>query len=235
MNKSPVTKTSVNGIEILSCIGSEQKPKELYSLNYERSEIPQELIDQCEKISQESEETYFIFDSTNTNTINYKFAFSKEEKRDVLLDEIIGDNNKYHIGSEKYFTELPSRFAYYDTETKLCDRYQRHNFVVNFLKKLGFICESSFGPELEQSFVYNLDYEDSTFKVIIRLRPNLFLNIHISHVNNKNRSGEASNCYDGFFNKSKILKILEKNCPIIYKSILRDFKLEEILNQENLK
>lgn len=55
------------------------------------------------------------------------------------------------------FINLPSRFSYYDTETKLVGRYKRYQFVVDFFKKLGFKpSESNFGPEFEQSFIFEM-------------------------------------------------------------------------------
>lgn len=204
--------------------------QELKDFNYERSEIPLELINQCEKLFEETGEIHFIFDTEITNFIKIKEEPNKEEKRDISISQIFGD--KYHIGTEEVFSQtLPSRFSYYDTETKLCDRYQRYKSVTNFLEKIGFTKdENSLGPEFEQSFIFILTEENYNYKSIIRLKPNLFIDLHLCFADNEGK-GEIGIFYKGFFNKTKIIKSLEKNCPLIYKSILRDYKLNEVLGK----
>ena len=184
-----------------------------FCINYERSEIPQELIDECERLQEEDvDSTYFIFDSSITTNLLSRHS-SKEDKRELVLTELLSDE-KYHIGNEYNFNELPSRFSYYDTETKLTDRYKRYNYVISFIKKIGFVpSESNFGPEFEQSYILVI----GGCKFIIRLRPNLFLDIVI----------DGGKPYSGFFKKSAILNTLGRYCDIT--GIIRDIKLDQIL------
>jgi len=202
--------------------------KDISDLTYERSEIPQYLIDECNKLSQIEDKTYFIFDKSVSSSIKLKYNPNKETIRDIKIDEILEDTGKYHIDDESGFLDLPSRFSYYDTETKLTDRYIRYNFVLDFINKLGFIpSEFNLGPEYEQSYTLEINYTLNTnlavgeyvHKYILRLRPNLFISI----------ISDNSFVYDTFFNKNKIINVLNETCPIEFKSVIRDIKIEEIM------
>ena len=124
---------------------------------------------------------------------------------------------------------MPSRFSFYDTETKLTCKYQRHKFVIDYFNKLGFKPGlSNFGSEYEQSFILSI-YDDETggilYKCILRIQPNLFINLIAEYgdfIENK------KTVYKGFFSKTKILEMLNGTCPDIYKMIIRDVKLEDI-------
>ena len=211
-----------NGIQVVDDVEVKSTSMEL---TYERSEVPQELIDECNKLSEETGETQFIFDSNMSNKIANHYN-SKEEKREATIDLILSDS-AFHIGSETHFKELPSRFAYYDSEIRLTDRYKRYDYVVEFLKNLTF--EPSFsnvGREYEQSYILELNENGNFYKFIIRISPNLFIKIIFF-----NEEGQKIP-YEGFFNKSKILKSLQENCPNSYKEIIRNKKLEDILNKK---
>ena len=146
---------------------------------YENTNIDQSLIDKCEELSKKTGEIYFIFDVKTSNFIK-SIGSSREDKRDLIISSII-DDNEYHIGTENDFGEIPSRFSYYDSETKLEGRYERYNYVLNFISCLGIEPNIfNYGPEFEQSF-FHIKYIDSKFskKVIIRLQPNMFIKIII--------------------------------------------------------
>lgn len=187
-------------------------------LTYERSEIPKFLIDECNRLSEETGEIQFIFDNDMSHKLSNKYS-SIDDNRESKIDLILSDCN-YHIGSETHFKELPSRFAYYDTEIRLSGRYDRYKYVVDFLTKLTFTPGiSNLGPEFEQSYVLSVYEDDEHYKFIVRLKPNLFIDI-ISH----------SNCggskYSGYFKKSVILETILSNCPNAYKSIIRNEKID---------
>lgn len=193
-------------------------------LTYERTEVPQELIDECDRLAKETGETQFIFDSNMSNKISNYYS-EKDLKRETTIDILLGDI--FHIGSETHFKELPSRFAYYDSEIRLTDRYKRYDYVVEFLNSLTF--EPSFsnvGKEYEQSYTLDLIEDNKRHKFIIRVSPNLFIRIIFF--------GEEGQKipYEGFFNKLEIIKSLQYNCPNSYKEILRNKKLEGILNKK---
>jgi len=213
-----------NGIQVVDDVEVKSTSMEL---TYERSEVPQELIDECNKLSEETGETQFIFDSNMSNKIANHYN-SKEEKREATIDLILSDS-AFHIGSETHFKELPSRFAYYDSEIRLTDRYKRYDYVVSFLKELTF--EPSFsnvGREYEQSYILELYEDGKYYKYIIRVTPNLFIRIIFF-----NEDGQKIS-YEGFFNRSKILKSLQDYCPNSFKEIVREKKLEDILNKKEV-
>lgn len=209
----------------ISIINEDENPdghvEEIY-IESVSSEVPQLLIDECERLSQDGI-TRFIFDRYLTNTARKRISQSKEESRDISLDE-------YYISDEDEFNLMPSRFSFYDTETKLTCKYQRNKFVVDYFKKLGFQSGySNFGSEFEQSFILSV-YDDETggilYKCILRIQPNLFVTLLAEHgdfIENK------KTVYKGFFSKTKVLEMLNETCPDIYKSIIRDVKLEDIL------
>lgn len=203
--------------------GYQSKSREVQDFSYEKEEVPQYMIDECEKRSIETEEVCFIFDNSISNLIKNRYLNDKVEKREILLDQVLGEGDieKYHIGSELYFKEMPSRFSYYDTETKETDRYIKYKIVVEFLSRLGFTpnVEFNFGPEYDQSYLLKIN--DKSF--IARVKPNLFLTIQEGFTD----EGSPNNIFDGFFNRSKIIDGFNKY-PDIF-SIIRDIKLEQIL------
>jgi hypothetical protein len=143
--------------------------------------------------------------------------------REIVIDEILGEN-VFYIGDETEFKELPSRFAYYDTEIKLTNRYKRYEFVTNYIKSIGFKpSQFNLGQEYEQSFLI----EDRNFKLVIRLRPNLFMTFLTQTVDDDH----LINRYDGFFSKEKIMEVLQNTHPDL-KEVIRDIKLKQILNYE---
>lgn len=213
----------------ISVIDEDVKPdghvEEIY-IEYTSSEVPQSLIDECERLSKDGM-TRFIFDKYLTNTARKRISQSKEETRDITIDEVLSDD--YYISDENEFNLMPSRFPYYDTETKMTCRWSKHKMVIDWFKKLGFIPGlSNVGPEFEQSFTLSV-YDDETggilYKCILRIQPNLFINLIAEYgdfIENK------KTVYKGFFNRLKVLEMLNNTCPDIYKMIIRDVKLEDI-------
>lgn len=204
-----------------------EQNRETYFI-YENEEIPQELIDRCEDVSKITGETSFIFDGKITTKIVTNFR-DRDEKLKFLLGEIDSELEKYedtyHIGDENFFNDLPSRFSYYDTETKLTCRYKKVDLVIDYLDKLGFTkSQFNYGAEYEQSFYIEICDEDNKFieKFIIRLQPNLF--IKVIHCDTDNTS-----IYNGFFNKEKITNAISKVSVVGYECIMRNSKLEKLL------
>jgi hypothetical protein len=192
----------------------------------EKSEIPQELIDECEDLSLKHQKTYFILDNKVSSMIKkVRLRSDVSEKRNIIIDEIL-DENLFYICSEDDFKELPSRFAYYDTEIKLTNRYKRYEYVVNYIKSIGFEpSQFNIGQEYEQSFIIEIP---SKCKLVIRLRPNLFMSFSTQTINDEYLSIK----YDGFFNKEKIMSVLQNTHPDM-KPYIRETKLNQILNYEN--
>lgn len=213
----------------ISVIDEDEKPDgftEELNIESVKSEVPQILIDECERLSKDGK-TRFIFDKHLTNTARRRLSYSKQEDRDIDLDEILLDD--YYISDEVEFELIPSRFPYYDTETKVTCRWTKHKLAKDWFEKLGFKPgPSNAGPEMEQSFTLSV-YDDETvgilYKCILRIQPNLFVTLLAEYgdfIENK------KTVYKGFFKKKEILRLLSETCPDIYKAIVREVKLEEI-------
>jgi len=214
----------------IQIINEDEKPDGfIEELNVEsvQSEVPQSLIDECERLCKDGK-TRFIFDKHLTNVARKRISHSKKETRDINLDEILLD--EYYISDESEFNLMPSRFPYYDTETKVTCRWTKHKVVTEWFEKLGFKPGlSNVGPEMEQSFTLSV-YDDETggilYKCILRIQPNLFVNLIAEH---GDFIENIKTMYKGFFKKSEILRLLNETSPSIYKMIVREVKLEEIL------
>jgi hypothetical protein len=193
------------------------------TFTYERSDIPQSLIDECNKLGEMSDKIFFIFDKKIKNIVNRNNT-SIEVLRDQKLDEILDDQIKYYIADENEFNSMPSRFAYYDSEIRLSGRYDRYNHVLNFFKILNFEPGfGNFGPELEQAFFYIVNYKDVSYKIILRIQPNLFIYLKKVDESGKERT------YNGFFGKSRIYDFLKSAMgDSEFKALVRDSKLEQL-------
>ena len=194
------------------------------TFTYERSGIPQSLIDECNQLSEDGN-IHFIFDKKIKNIVNRNNT-PIEVLRDNRLDEILDDECKYYIADENEFNSMPSRFAYYDSEIKLSGRYDRYNHVLDFFKILNFEPGfGNFGPELEQAFFYIVNYEGVSYKIILRIQPNLF--IHLKKVDENGRE----KTYNGFFCKSRIYDFLKSAMgDSEFKALVRDSKLKQLFN-----
>lgn len=204
-------------IEVIST--DEMEKLGTFDMTYEKSEIPMGLIDECNKLDQEKGSTHFIFDSIISNRIKSINA-SKEDKRDISISEILSE--RYHIDNGELFKEMPSRISYYDSETRIVDKYKRYDSVIDFIKSIGFIqSEYNLGREYEQSYTLEIFKNDEVVQYyILRVRPNLFINI--KDIND--------NSSDFFFNRGKIISYIEDTSGGVWKSELRNFKLNIILN-----
>ncbi len=182
---------------------------------YIKKDIDNELIEECEILSKNNNQTYFIFDINISNRIESNNNLSVERLRNEKLSLLLGKED-FKIGTEEDFKGLPSRFSYYDTETKLIGRYRRYDFVTAYLSKIGFTpIITNLGPEYEQSYLIELPEE----KFICRLKPNLHLKIIY-----QNADG-IDNIFEGFF-KVKIFEIMKNVAGV---SFARDLKLSQIL------
>lgn len=186
--------------------------------NYKENDIKQSLIEECEELSIKNNKTYFIFDDMVSNRIKTNNQITPEILREEKLNTLLEDEDSYHIGTEDDFRGLPSRYSYYDTETKLIGRYRRYDFVISYLSKIGFTpVITNLGPEYEQSYLIELVDE----KFICRLRPNFFLKIIY-----QNPDCEQKTIFEGFFKKTEIFEIMKS---VAGTSFARDLKLSQIL------
>jgi hypothetical protein len=191
--------------------------KEECTFEYERSKIEQHFIDECDRLAEETGETHFLFDTKLSNFIKKKKSINKEEL--CLLEE-----EAYHIGTEIDFGAMPSRFSYYDTETKLKDRYEKYAFATRFIESLHFVpSEFNLGQEMEQSYILELREGEDMEKFIIRLQPNLF--VKIIHI-----IDDFNTIYNGFFSKRKMFESIDKHSGNLSKILIRDSKIKNILS-----
>lgn len=200
----------------------EERPVlEPIDFNYKENDIKESLIEECEELSIKNNKTYFIFDNMVSNRIKSNNQITPEILREEKLNILLEDEDSYHIGTEDDFKGLPSRYSYYDTETKLIGRYRRYDFVTSYLSKIGFTpIITNLGPEYEQSYLIELVDE----RFICRLRPNLFLKI--IYQNSYFSDYEQKTIFEGFFKKTEIFEIMKS---VAGKSFLRDLKLSQIL------
>jgi hypothetical protein len=188
------------------------------------SVVPQQMIDECERLSQKGE-VVFIFDKYTSIAIK-KVNSSVDEKRDLTIDEILSDDEYYIAGVEE-FDSMPSRFSFYDTETKMTCRWSRYKLVTDFFSNLGFTPGmANLGPEYEQSFILSVQNNDEDYKCILRLQPNLTLDLISESVKTSGIHKRTLYC---FFSRQKILSFLSEVAPDSYKSVIRNIKLEKVL------
>ncbi len=191
---------------------------------YEKSEIEDRIIEECERMAEETGKTHFVFDRNLTGLIKKKKAYDDAAKRDVRLDEIL-EEGAYHIGTENDFEEMPSRFSYYDTETKAKCRYEKIRIAIDFFKSIGFEpSEFNYGPEMEQAFIleFRESEESELEKFVIRLQPNLFAKLFV-------QVDGLVPIHNGFFSRSKILEEILKRSGSGLKQVIRDVKLKTVL------
>ena len=213
------------GIEIDDGSNPDGYVEEISNIDYPKDQIPQYLIDECESLFLIDGKHRFIFDRLTTNLINKKNK-SVEESRDLVIDSIL-NSDEYYISEISEFNEMPSRFSFYDTETKMTCRWKRYNQVVNFFNKLQFQPGlANLGPEFEQSFVLRIEESGNYYSnVTLRIKPNLCLDLIFDDYRI-----DKVYTYSGFFNKVEIVEFLTNYTPEVYKSILREIKLEDILS-----
>jgi len=93
----------------ISIINEDERPDGfIEELNVEdtKSEVTKSLIDECERLSKDGI-TRFIFDKHLTNTARRKVSYSKEENRDIDLDEILLDD--YYISDEELLKRVTKK------------------------------------------------------------------------------------------------------------------------------
>lgn len=193
--------------------------QELGELKKTSSDIPQDLIDECEAMAEKTERTMFIFDTATRALINsMKKDLSTQQKRDILIDDIIDDSD-YYIGGAEEFHDMPSRSAYYDTESKEIGQYGRYDRAMQFIKIMGFEPGyANYGREMEQSFFIQRP------RVILRLQPNLTITMTY-----QGEDGELS--MRGYFSKTEIYRFLHTIPDKDMLPFLRDQKINEIFDE----
>ena len=65
------------------------------NFTYERSEIDQYFIDECERMADETGETHFLFDTKISHLVKRKNILNKEDRRESDLSELL-ECEAYH-------------------------------------------------------------------------------------------------------------------------------------------
>ena len=223
--------TTVIKVENDFIAAEESESKAENAFDYERSEIEQYLIEECERLAEETGKTHFLFDTKLTGFIKMTRAYDDAARRDIKLDTLL-EEGAYYIGTEEEFEEMPSRFSYYDTETKSKCRYEKSRIAIEFFKNIGFEASPcNYGTEMEQAFIFESTEkasEGSKMEIILdkfiaRIQPNLFIRLLVQEEGLKT-------AYVGFFSKKKIFEVIERNLKnSTTKILMRDAKLKAIL------
>jgi hypothetical protein len=203
-------------------------------------EVPIELIQECERLSELKGRVYFIFDTYSRNYIESSKFVDKSEKREYIFDELFDQKDEdqlLYIGDENDLNELPSRYIYYDTETKQTDRYKRYQVALDFLKRIGFEpSENNLGMEYEQVFRMIEIYEDTEVSVEIRINQNLLIKTSYSRSTKTSAgySGESGPMnYGVFFREKRIMETLNRvkwSNPNFMKQRIRDIVIQSLLD-----
>lgn len=186
-----------------------------------------EIIENAIKFSKEKGEIMCIYDMQQKRA--FSTPMSKNGIRDFKIDSIFGDH--FLIDSSELILQYPSITTYYDTETNSSDILTRHQIVAEFLESIWFRPSQFIEEEEEEDVLKNIElhtiYEThftskSLKNISIRVSPNLLTKIII-------RSNDLPNNISAFFfNKSEIIRIIEKEAPVEWK---RDIKIKTILEK----
>jgi hypothetical protein len=197
--------------------------KELSIINTDKRPTV-EIIEYARELSKETSETTCIYDAQQIHLFNR--PVTKSEIRNHKIESIL-NTDFFIIDSSEIILDYPSITTYYDTETDSSDILTRHQRVTEFLESIWFT-PSQFIDEEEEDALNNIElhtiYEThfvskSLKNISIRISPNLLTKIIIY-------SYEPNKEITFFFNKSEIMRIIEKEAPVEWK---RDIKIESIL------
>lgn len=215
---------SGNGIKL---VGEEDNNKEMdYEYSYNKGDIPDPIIEECDKLYKETGLIHFIFDTETKGKVSSLTLKNKNERREFKIESILGD--EFYISNEDEFNSMPSRYSLYDTETNCIGRHERYNKVLDFIKKIGFKASNwNLGLEYEQTFSIENKTDDSVSKWTLRLKPNMFLTIEYFYSDKSDGQNEI--IYDRFFNRSFILRSLLMSNKSFFEFKVRDIKLDNIL------
>lgn len=188
-----------------------------------------EIIENARKFSKEKGEIMCIYDMQQKRA--FSTPMSKNEIRDFKIDSIFGEH--FLIDSSELILQYPSITTYYDTETNSSDILTRHQKVAEFLESIWFRPSQFIEEEedvlknIELHTIYETHFTSKDLKNIsIRVSPNLLTKIIIRPNDLPNNISAKEITF--FFNKSEIIRIIEKEAPIEWK---RDMKIKTILEK----
>lgn len=124
------------------------------------NEIPQSLIEECIEMSAKNGEIMCIFDRYTMDVIEGK----KGNETDV----------KFYIKPWYHVLSMPSRSIYYDTETKLVNRFRKIDKVMSFLESIDFVKYDCNDIQIERDNVFF----NEKINTYLTLKPNLMIYIN---------------------------------------------------------
>ena len=203
------------------------------------------IINECERLAQETGEPHFVLDWKTLHEIKKKTAENKEDKREADLEEIL-DEQEYEIGDWTTIQQMPSMEIFYDSVSKLTEQKERILWGIRRLERLGFQKNSIFdlideedryllktNYTMEFSMKIDLEYGDY---IGARISPNLLTKItHFSTIeSNKTIIGHEMmlrEIYHGYLITDDILEAITNNVNAeAMKPIIRDMKITNLLD-----
>ena len=189
--------------------------------------IPDILINECNLKYEKTGIPHIILDISDKSKIA-NFRGDKNEERDIKIDSIL--DSKFEVVSWYELLEMPSRQTFYDSVTRHSDAFERTLRVLDFLISLDFkivdLLESGLTQQelLFNSYEREISYKsDYSPKIIIRVKPNLMIEMIISP--DENDSVEINKRYFFFYNPAQITNIVSENSPI---DVKRDLKIKTL-------
>jgi hypothetical protein len=203
------------------------------------------IINECERLAQETGEPHFVLDWKTLHEIKKKTAENKEDKREADLEEIL-DEQEYEIGDWTTVQQMPSMEIFYDSVSKLTEQKDRMLWAIRRLERLGFKKNSIFDLideedrdvlqtnfNMEFSMKIELEYGDF---ISATISPNLLTKIkHFSTIDSsKTTIGHEMifrEIYHGYLITEDIIEaITNKVKAESMKPIVRDIKINELLD-----
>ena len=196
------------------------------------------IINECERLAQETGEPHFVLDWKTLHEIKKKTAENKEDKREADLEEIL-DEQEYEIGDWTTVQQMPSMEIFYDSVSKLTNQEERTKWAINQLERLGFIINSIIDLVDEEDreglcVNYNMEFsmrlplrhgEDLNTKI----SPNLLTKI--THFTINSVIYELSEIYHGYLITDDILEAITNNVKAeAMKPVIRDMKITNLLD-----
>ena len=203
------------------------------------------IINECERLAQETGEPHFVLDWKTLHEIKKKTAENKEDKREADLEEIL-DEQEYEIGDWTTVQQMPSMEIFYDSVSKLTEQKDRMLWAIRRLERLGFKKNSIFdlideedrgifktNYNIEFTMKFELEYGDF---ISATISPNLLTKIkHFSTIDStKTTIGHEMifrEIYNGYLITEDIIEtIANKVKAESMKPIVRDLKINELLD-----
>lgn len=203
------------------------------------------IINECERLAQETGEPHFVLDWKTLHEIKKKTAENKEDKREADLEEIL-DEQEYEIGDWTTIQQMPSMEIFYDSISKLTEQKDRILWAISKLEKLGFQNNSIFNliDEEDRSVLQNNYNIEFSMKIELEygdfisatISPNLLTKVkHFSTIeSHKTTIGHEMifrEIYHGYLITEDIIEAIADNVKAeSMKPIVRNLKINELLD-----